>query len=554
MTRRSFIAGMGAAAAAASASRLPRPRRALASDDHRLPDGHIVVLKRLSPASGGGEPAPLAGVLFAARRIYSEAERRAAIANDPAAASQFVASATFTDGETYTASELGGHLPDVAGSFSGFMFREGDAWIQAATGEDGRADICTGQSFGAFILIEDAASSSAAGSVTLIEPCVVNLPSVDEQGRALYTVEAHPKNRELGRLKSIELDDGSLASAVSMAKGDAVRYVVDGQLPFNVDGLASYVIWDKVDPRLDFKRVLSLTCSAGFADGASSSDEAVVAFAQDTGDGRGDYTALWSNQELTVALKADSIRAKVINPGLMTDQLVDGDKAVRTSTVRLRFECVLRNEGASEAASGDYPNTATVRLMSGSGTTYEAQTDETHAYNVKIEVHKRSPAGAALAGAVFGIADSLEHARAEPPLFLSETMDGQGAAPLWVGEDTATTGADGLCAFTGLPFDLEAGADYWVREISAPSGYGIVAEPIKVHVGGLDESREAGFSYAVEVTDSPAGFLPTTGGVRSYAGIAAGSAVAAAGVAAAIATGRRRRAEEEGQAGAGRQG
>lgn len=539
MTRRSFVAGMGAVAAAASARRLAGPRLSHASEAHELPDGHIVVSKSLVPYGGEGEPAPLAGVVFAARRIYSEAERAAMAANDASVAGRFAASAAYKDGETYSASAIGAHLPDVAGSFSGFMFLEGDAWLEAATGEDGRADISTGQSFGTFILVEDAASSAAAGSVTLIEPCVVNLPAADEEGRALYTVEARPKNRELGRGKAIELEGGELAAAASLPKGAAVRYAVDGELPFNVDGLVSYVIRDEVDPRLEIARVLSLACSTGYAGGAASTDEEVVEFVEDTGGG-GDYTASWSGQELTVSLKAGSIRSKVIAPGLMTDRLVDGDKSLRTSTVRLRFECALRGAGASEAAAGDYPNTATVSLVNGSGTSYEAETGEAHVYNVKIQVNKRSPAGAPLAGAVFGIADSLEHARANPALFLSETMDGQGGAVgPWAGDDTATTGADGSCVFSGLPFDLDEGADYWVRELSAPAGYGIVAEPIRVHVGGLDESRAAGFAYAVEVTDSPAGFLPTTGGVRSYAGIAAGAALAAGGAAAAVAAGRR---------------
>ncbi|MEE8715617.1 MAG: prealbumin-like fold domain-containing protein [Coriobacteriales bacterium] len=176
---------------------------------------------------------------------------------------------------------------------------------------------------------------------------------------------------------------------------------------------------------------------------------------------------------------------------------------------------------------------------------------------VKVTVNKKDPGGKPLAGVKFGIADTYEHAKANPPKFLSETMNGSGTDSMngdgghatWELTDTATTGDDGTCTFTGLPFSLTDGADYWLREITAPDGYGIVDEPVHVHVGDLEEAKTANYSYSVEVTDSPTGFLPNTGGVRSYAAIAAGAAVVAAGVGGAAVV-RHRRAgarEDDGQ-------
>ena len=578
ITRRSFVAAaLGAALASSAAGGL-----AMAADDHSTPDGHIIVHKYLEDgdttklsdnpdaSEQGMKPAreatrvPLAGVTFAARRVYSAAEQQASVANG-VKPTTFVDHVTYSDGETYYASKLGENRSDQSADFSKFAFSTEDGWFEATTDESGKADIALGQVKGSFVLVENESTSTAAGSVTLIEPCVVNVPMTDADGNLVYTVTASPKNKEPDRQKKIELRDNDGASShlsdeATYAKGDTVDYVVDYEAPANVDNITSVVFVDQIDEHLTY---------VGSTAAVSSSPDFATSAADVTFATPGDFAVDYTGNTLTVTLEGSAIKSKLIDAGLMGRDLTGAvvgasggsdDKTKRTRQLRLSFRCLLNASGDDEAAAGDYPNTCKVQLRNGSSVTHEVETNDTHVYNLKVTVNKKDPDGKPLGGAKFGIADTLEHAKANPPVLLSESMAGEtgstasmnddGGTCTWDGTDTGVTADDGTLTFAGLPFRLRGDGSalttYWVREIEAPDGYGIVEEPVRVDIGDLDSVRAANFALSVDVTDSPKGWLPNTGGVKSYAAVVGGAAVVAAGVGAAAAARRHAARQDDG--------
>ena len=351
---------------------------------------------------------------------------------------------------------------------------------------------------------------SAPAGVTPTADFLVAVPLTDPANldNWLDAIYVYPKNSKVSATKSI-------AEGSSVAVGENVTWTVRADIPRD-EAISKFELVDTFDPRLTplsaapNAPVVSLTGASG-----------------QTLDGTGatpDYTVSVSGQVVTLVFTAEG-RAK----------LVLAWKTDPTAQVELDMVTLVNDNALNPANTAAASITNTAVLTVNDADPINSTIATLKVGDIKI-TKKNAVGGAALENAVFSV-------------YRTESDAANRVNAISIdGVTTFTSGATGELTISGLFFsDFVNGAtvplpanyrDYWINEVEAPTGFQLLAAPIKftVSAAGADVT-------AVDVLNTPNqnGFvLPLTGGTGTLFLTLGGLAILAIVVFAA----RRRRTAE----------
>lgn len=357
------------------------------------------------------------------------------------------------------------------------------------TGTDGTS-AKSGLPLGVYLVTE----SGYPAGVTPAAPFLVTLPLTDPENldNWLYVVNVYPKNSTSTVTKTV---DDSKAYKL----GDTVTWTILGDipdLPDTNDEIAFYRVEDPLDERLDYTKTTVSLVGGELA--------APLELVKGT-----DYTVT-PDAPKTAAGGAVTVTVDFLEPGL--EKLI----ANSTSQVQVVIDTTVNSVGADGAVENKayvYPNEASTHFQPGEpgGPAYTEDPTITKFGNVTLKKVEAGKSSELLEGAVFQV-------------FRSEADAISGNEPISINtQNKWTTGANGEVTISGLRqsgwyngHEVAAGtADYqyyWVAEVSAPEGYSLLAQPVRVTVGDVDQVVD----FTIEDALKNGGFpLPMTGGTLS---------------------------------------
>ncbi len=364
----------------------------------------------------------------------------------------------------------------------------------------------TGVPLGMYLVQE----TSAPAGVTKAAPFLVTVPLTNPETRDswVYDIHVYPKNSTVGAEKTVSDEDATKV-------GDAITWTITGDLPrvAQPDGSfaapTGYRVVDALDARLSLANAqVSLTTGLVFVLGED------YTLADDQNTVTVDFTAAGlAKLGAAAADPAAQVRVDLTTTVISLADGTIGDGKLKNTAV------VFPNKGSFDVKPGD---------PDGPVVTPEV---ESRFGDLLIEKVSSKDAATKLAGAKFQVFTSEEAAK---------QAGTAGAKPVTInGEDTFTTAADGTVRISGLHVsDFVNGAEiksedayryYWLVEVEAPTGYELLAEPIKTTVTAGGTAVE---SLAVENAPKNAGFeLPLTGAAGTWMFTIAGLLVIGGGVA-----------------------
>ncbi|WP_167050621.1 SpaH/EbpB family LPXTG-anchored major pilin [Salinibacterium sp. ZJ77] len=378
--------------------------------------------------------------------------------------------------------------------------------------------------------------TAAPAGVTKAAPWVMAAPMTDPVGdpasgigpneRWNYDLHVYPKNDKTGLTKTV---NDSAATEV----GDVVSWTITGDIPlvanaaFNAQAAVSaanlkflaptaFVVTDDLDARLS---------------PAATSPVSVSLLGTDVAIEAADYTVVWSpvaeaGAELTVTFTEQGLAKLGLAASTAADPAAAKVQVVLNTTVVTlaapEGELATIGDGIIANTAALYPNAAAVE----SGTPVYSNEVTSLWGDIVIRKVDARDATVLLPGAEFKVFTSEGAARAQSNAVTINNVS------------TFTTGADGTVRISGLrQSDHVNGAPivnpddwqyYWIVETGAPTGYELLAEPIKVAVTAAGAAVEV---LEVENVPSNAGFeLPLTGGTGTAIFAFAGLSIVAAGV------------------------
>lgn len=345
------------------------------------------------------------------------------------------------------------------------------------TGADSAAGVATAAELplGVYLLTETAYPAG----VTAGAPFLVTVPMTDPDALDtwMYTVNVYPKNAKIGGGEKT-VDDTNAKKV-----GDAVEWTILGDIPTSetIDG---YRIVDPLDSRLTYQST------------AVDLDNG-VALTKDV-----DYTL---TEATTGTPAATTVTVTFLAPGLA--KLA----ANNTAHVRVVIATVINAAGDIPNQAIIYPNEASFDIAPGEpGGPVVTPTPETKFGNVTLKKVSAK--------------DNSALRDAEFKVFLTEADATAGTNAITIsGTSVWTTDDQGLVTISGLRqsgwsegASVNPGEDgfqyYWVAEIKAPTGYELLAQPVRVTVGDVDTTVD----FTIENSPSNGGFqLPFTGSALS---------------------------------------
>jgi len=336
-------------------------------------------------------------------------------------------------------------------------------------------------------------------------PFLVSVPLTDPSNldKWIYDVNVYPKNAVTNVAKTV--DD---SRAIKL--GDPVSWTITGDIP-NVSTIDGYKIVDQLDPKLAYAGT-----TVSLADG----------------------TAITQGTDYTIAFDSATNTLSVV--------FTDAGRAVlaahHATQVVVKVNSTVNAVGEIANSALLYPNQASFGVTPGEpgGPVVSPPVDTKWG---GITVLKTDQNGNALSGAVFSV-------------YTSQTDAQNGTNPVSInGQTTFTSGANGQVGISGLRYSDYANGqavapgdpgyqDYWLAEVTAPSGYELLASPVKFQV--TSNTSTVGVDLTIKDVPSNAGFtLPFTGGPGGIL-VYAGGALLLAGALLVALTRRQRREVEAG--------
>ena len=389
-----------------------------------------------------------------------------------------------------------------------------------------------------------------------VDPFYIMLPATNDDGDGwVYEITVEPKNT-VESAPEIKKDVNEIENnSDTVNAGEEFTWIVRGDVPSDIKDAKSYVITDTLDYRLTYAENLVVKVEPETAEADNSTEtENVLIEGTDyaltvTDKDISDDTA--ATKEIVVSLTASGMRkvAKIV-----------GDNS-EDYEVRVYFNTIV-DEDASMGTN--IPNQATLNYTNSVNFDFEVDSDIPEVYTCGINIYKYDVKNTekALQGAEFMVARKATAAEiADQNVKTSALVTGSGTIEEVVyvkfynnaelsGDrvNTVVTGEDGKAVIYGLEEVFETvtvdgvettqTASYYLVETKAPSGYNLLSYPVTVKLD-RDSHLEAN---RVEVANSNAFTLPTTGGVGTTIFTVSGMSIVAVAVFLMI---RNRRKEDE---------
>lgn len=318
--------------------------------------------------------------------------------------------------------------------------------------------------------------TQAPAGVTKSVPFLVSIPLTDPNNNNawLYNVHVYPKNAITNAVKTVQ-------DAAATKLGDPVTWTIKSDIP-DVDIIDAYRVTDKLDTRLTYNVSDATATTVTLEDGT-----ALVA---------ADYVIAFDAATNTVSVTfTDAGRVKLAAHA--NTRVVTVIKTVVNTVGEIANEAII------------YPNADSLNVKPGEpgGPTVTPPVVTKWGGLTLLKVNEKKEA---LAGAVFSIYGSAADAQA-------------GTNPISLaGATTFPVAADGTLTLSGLRYSTWADGvqvgpgdagyrEYFIVEVTAPTGYELLAEPIKVTIDAA--STAVGVDHTVVNVPSNGGFtLPLTGG------------------------------------------
>lgn len=338
--------------------------------------------------------------------------------------------------------------------------------VSQTTGANGEAFFAN-LPVGAYYVLETSTPTIDGKAVSKVTPWLMTVPMThpDDLTDWVYDVHAYPKNVITEITKEVTDND-------SFASNDKVEFDLHSTIPGG-EVSAVYIITDQIDARLRFD---SLTVKAGSTN-----------FVEDS-----DYTFTNTNGLLTITLTEKGRTAAYA--ALVADNSAMVDVHIITT--------------ALEGIEGTVENQANLEFANVPGNFVDVDSNKVESKWGGIRILKNDKTDTALAGAEFEI-------------WASHTDDFKTAEKLSLsGVDKWITPADGRLDITGLRYsefadgkeinvannNLDAINYYWLKEVKAPEGYQLLAQPIPFKV-----DQDTATFPIITVHNVPEDRLPLTG-------------------------------------------
>lgn len=365
-------------------------------------------------------------------------------------------------------------------------------------------------------LVEETGYTGDLNIVKKAKPFLVNIPVTSADGQGwVYDVFVYPKNTVADVSKTVE-DSGDVYQL-----GDTVTWTVEGTIP--ADGTDAYRVVDQFDKRLDVERDDVKVLVKGNGDD--------IPLVKDV-----DYTVTWTDasgdngEKAVVDLTSDGI-TKAVN-ALNADD---------TSRLNFVFPTTVNTVGEIENEATIFFNQSNIDDDEG------VTTDKPETKWGGATIHKvdASDTDVDLAGAKFEIwAGKTAMTGSEVP---ADAVKVTGLAGMDA-NGVLTTDSDGLAVVDGLRYsdfaDDEGCAEgetcfnyYFLKEVEAPSGYNLLAQPVQFIVDGQSSVIE------IEVLNKAITDTPQSGGQGIWLGVIIGLTAMGAGGAVYYANKRKEKAD-----------
>lgn len=447
----SVLLGGGAAAA------VPVFAAAVTEDSviKNQPDkGSIQIYKH----TGKGDTAkPLAGVTFKVYRVMELVPG--------AAAGKF---ASFQLNENFkdvfpglTKDQLGNfsaaEIEAKAGALAAKAKTLKDGGTEAVTNENGIADF-NNLPLGYYLVVED----TAPAGYFPVNPFLVSVPSTNDEGTAWdYSVRVEPKNETIPFEKTFADPKETGTAKV----GDAVEFKIDTTIPeyqdeyFTAPNKVTFSIHDIMADGLTMLQDQAHPVKVQANTGAGGALQEVVA-------GEKTYTLTVKDQKT-----GEKTRDKVANSDfdLVVDFHQDFINANRGRQIVVTYYGQINDQAVIGAPGNLNDARLTYTHKPGSEGNTQTKWDDEKVYTFAVDLMKfakKAGADTPLAGAQFA-------------LYSDETLKTQ------VGK-TLTTDKGGKLAFGGLDEGI-----YFLKEVKAPEGYTLLANPIRIRLEAVEADGRA---------------------------------------------------------------
>lgn len=323
--------------------------------------------------------------------------------------------------------------------------------------------------------------TSAPAGVTPSGDFLVAVPLTDPANRNawLSAVYVYPKNSSVQALKTI-------AEGSSVAVGQNVTWSVLADIPRD-ETISKFELADTLDARLTPLNTAPNTPTVALTGTPG------VTLTSGT-----DYKVTFSGQTVTLAFEASG-----------REKLVTAWKTDPTSKVKLDLPTQVNTTalGAVNTAAASINNTAVLTVNDAAPA--NSTTATLKVGGIKIDKVRAGATGTKVAGAVFSVyANETDAKNRQNPIVIN-------GASTWASDVNGAVTIDGLFFsnfVNGVGVANSANyRSYWINEVTAPTGYQLLAQPLKVDV------TAAGSDIAVTQVQNVAnanGFvLPLTGGM-----------------------------------------
>lgn len=352
---------------------------------------------------------------------------------------------------------------------------------------------------GIYLLVEQEDSRVTSPAA----PFVVSVPMTNAAGDGWITdVHVYPKNEKMSVTKTPDV--------TSVEIGQIVTWTIDLPIPSDVKDAKLFDVLDKLDNALDF--VPGSVTVKGLATAAGAGTNITPA-----------------NYAVTTSPHTDTIT------GIITDELkVSFDTNGRIELggykfLKITFQTKV-NKNILDRINYTVENVAEVDFTNQYGENKKPKSPVTKVHTAIIGINKTDAnTGAALKDAIFQIASSEQNAK--DGNFLKKDSAGNivdfgdpgyATAEKWEAKtDMQTTGTyagkamaffKGLRDYTG-PDTAKVYSSYWLVETTAPAGYNLLGEIVKVTFDATTSSEAAAYTLIQSVLNTKGFTLPKTGGM-----------------------------------------
>lgn len=278
-------------------------------------------------------------------------------------------------------------------------------------------------------------------------------------------------------------------------------WIIGGSVPDDMAGAKSYVVFDSLDPRLDYAGNLHVELES------YDKTENLLTLEPDT-----HYTLLVVDGDSKKG-EADAFKVSLTEQGIAAVVATLGDRLYADYMIRIYFDAKINTNAEM---SEDIPNQATVEYVNVNDLKYTAKSDEPVVYTgaanlLKVDATDETKT---LAGATFKIfraatekevaanVEGLTHLKdlAAPvvPVDFYNNAELEGEKVFEV-----TSGEDGKIAIYGI-----AHGTYYLVESAAPDGYNLMAGFMEIEVNETSHLEQ----NTITIENTSGDMLPGTGG------------------------------------------